>query len=374
MKFNKLAEDVIKRARTALYIEEPMYGILALRLQLEQDSSIKTMCVSHRTMYYNPDFVLELADKSKLLMKSAVAHEVLHCVYDHIDRIGGRIPGKWNAACDYVVNAGLKRDGFDLDSKWLFNQAFDGMTADHIYSLLPDSDENGNGPGADGGWGAMDEMQPGDPADAEANAAEWKVATIQAANAAKAQGKLPASMQVAVDAALGNKVNWRERLRRFVSVHSKNDYSWNRPQRRMLPYGYYLPSLHSESMGLLVPMIDTSGSVDDYTLNVFGSEIRAIKSAVRPIKLINIYCDARVNKVDEFGEHDQLTFRMVGRGGTDFRPPFRYIEEHDLKPACAIYLTDGEGPFPATPPPYPVMWVMTGDVIAPFGETVRIEP
>lgn len=367
---NTAARDQLIRARTALYLDHPMYGVLALRLVMVENTAIPTAAVSHTHVYYNPDFVLSLSHE---LTMSLMAHEVQHCMLDHIDRRGDRDPRRWNAAGDYVINAGLKEDGFKLGSGWLYNPDFAGMTTDHIYTLLEPPDGDGNGPAPDGGWGALDDTMPGDPAEAEVRAVEWQIATIQAANIAKAAGKLPSSMKRLIDAAEGNKVDWREKLRRFRTAHTKNDFSWTRPQRRMVPHGYYLPSLHSESLELVVNAIDTSGSIDQYTLDAFGSEVLAIQNVARPQRMINVYCDAAINHVDDFTEHDLITFQLHGGGGTDFRPPFKHVEDEGLKPTCLVYLTDGYGPFPTSPPPYPVMWVMTSDVVPPWGEYVRID-
>ena len=95
------------RARTALYIDHPFYGILALRLTMKEDLSVKTLCVNAKEIRYNPDFVATLNDDTT---KSAVAHEVGHIFWDHLERCAGRNPKKWNAAGDYVINAGLKED------------------------------------------------------------------------------------------------------------------------------------------------------------------------------------------------------------------------------------------------------------------------
>ena len=160
-----------------------------------------------------------------------------------------------------------------------------------------------------------------------------------AARIAKDAGKLPASMERFIDKLMNNKVHWRERLRRFAMLHSKNTISWNRLQRRMLPFGYCMPSRYSRSMGLIVNSIDTSGSVDQFQLDAFGSEINSIKLMARPKQMTNIYCDARVQKVDTYDEYQVPEFKMPGRGGTDFRPPFEYVKKNDLKPACFIYLT-----------------------------------
>jgi predicted metal-dependent peptidase len=370
------------RARTALYIEDPFYGVLTLRLRMVEDISIPTACISHTTLYYNPRFIETL---DQIETKTLVAHELLHILHDHINRRGGRHPGKWNAAADYVVNDvlvntevpdanGRMGKSFKLPKGGLYNPMFTGMTADHIYTLIPDSDGDPSSNAADS-FGAMDSMKEGEGTAEERETADldWKVAATQAAHIAKKQGKLPAGLERFIDDLVNNKVDWRAKLRKFATEISKTDTSWMRPQRRMLPFGYYLPSLHSESMGTFVSGIDTSGSIDDYTLQLFGAEIKAVRLAVNPLKMVNIYCDAEVAHVDEFEQTEELSFEAHGGGGTDFRPVFEYVESKSLRPACLIYLTDGYGSFPDTPAPYPVLWVMTTDVQPPWGEYVRIE-
>lgn len=36
-----------------------------------------------------------------------------------------------------------------------------------------------------------------------------------------------------------------------------------------------------------------------------------------------------------------------------------------IEPSCLIYITDGYGPAPDNPPPYPVLWILTGDGASP---------
>lgn len=361
----------LTRARTHLLLEQPFFGELALRLRLVERSSIPTLAVDGRNIFYNPDFIATLSDP---LIKAAVAHEVFHCVFDHIGRRGDRNPRKWNIAGDYVINAQLKDSGFQLGEGWLFNAAYAGMTTDHIYSLLPE-DVDGSGPGSGSGSGhgdPLDDCMDGDPDTVETDATDWKIATIQAASAAKAAGNLPASLARFIEELTTPKVDWRARLRRFVTERSQNDYSWMRPNRRFLGQGFYLPSLYSESMGEIVVAIDTSGSIDQATLNAFGSEVKAIVQSARPAKTTVIYCDAAINHVDVFAPTDELHFDMHGGGGTDFCPPFAYVAEHSIRPVCFVYLTDMYGRFPSDPG-YPVMWCATSNVIGPFGETIPIE-
>lgn len=362
---NPAAHKKLATARAQLLLNRGhgFWGTLALRLELVEEPQVKTLAVDGKHVFYNPDFVLSLSDS---LTRSALAHEVMHCVFDHMNRLQGRDLKKWNVAGDYAINQVLEDASFEIGKGWLLNAAYKDMSADEIYNLMPDL------PPDDGGDQALDEVLPGIATQAESNAIEWKIATIQAAQQAKAAGNLPSSMSRFIEDATKPQVNWREQLRRFVTQISKDDYAWSRPNRRYLSAGLYLPGLYSESMGDIVVCVDTSGSIDQKTLDTFGAEIKSIVAAVRPANTHVIYCDAEVNHVDTFGPYDDMRFKLHGGGGTDFNPPFEHVEQQQLRPECLVYLTDGYGPFP-NQPDYATLWVMTTDVEPPFGETIRIE-
>ncbi|MBS0454015.1 MAG: hypothetical protein JSS14_22155 [Proteobacteria bacterium] len=374
---NQAALDKLTLARSQLILDHGFFGMLALRLKLKEMPEVQrqamiargmrpTLAVNGKEVFYDPDFILTLTAP---LAKAALAHEVMHCVFEHIGRRGERNPMKWNKAGDYVINQVLKDSGFELGEGWLFEPAFNNMTADHIYNLL-DDDQDGGGGGGSGD--PLCDIMDGDPGDMAQQEVEWKVATVQAAQAAKMQGNLPASMKRFVEDLTAPQVNWREQLQRFVTQISKNDYSWMRPNKRFLERGFYLPTLYSESMGTMFIGIDTSGSIDQPTLNAFGAEIKAIHAAVRPERLVVAYCDAAINHVDEFGPNDELHFDMHGGGGTDMRKLFEYVEENALNPECMAVLTDLYTPFPDHID-HPTLWVATTDGTAPVGETIRIK-
>lgn len=354
----------LTRARTGLVLDAPFFGMLALRLQLVEEPKIPTAAVDGKHIFYNPEFI---AKQSYEETKTLIGHEVMHCVFEHIGRRGDREPRRWNQAGDFVINDVLVDSGFTPIKGWLHNKAYAGMTTDHVYEMLPPNDGNG------GAGDPLDDCQDGAPDDAAVNNVDWKIATVQAAQAAQAMGKLPGKLARFIDELTNPKVDWRAMLQRFISETSKNDYSWQRPNKRFLGQGFYLPTLHSETMGEIVVAIDTSGSIDQATLNAFGSEIKAIVQTSRPSKTIVIYCDSDVNHVDEFGPNDELHFEMHGGGGTAFKPVMDYVTENNITPVCLVYLTDLYGDHKFAAPDYPVLWCCTTDVVASFGETIPIE-
>lgn len=372
----------VTKARISLITMQPFYGTLAMRLHIQampEPMAVqlfdargfkRTMAVDGRNIWVWPQFIL---DTPQELVRSAIAHEVGHCAFQHIGRRGHRNPTKWNVAIDFATNLVLKDSGFEIGEGWLLDEQYRDMSADQIYNLLPDGGDGGGGYGdplCHAFNGPDDEGPSKDPTLEQ----DWKTAVAQAAFSAKQAGKLPANLERMVDEVLNTKTDWRTQLRRFVTEVSKGDYSWARPNRKMLgALGIYLPSLYSESMGPIGVFIDTSGSITDKMLGIFKAEVQAVCDAVMPERKIIIYCDSHVNHVDTFEREDELEMEMHGGGSTDFRPPFDHIEREDIHLACALYFTDGYGPFPDAPADYPTLWCMTTDVQPPWGEVVEVD-
>jgi predicted metal-dependent peptidase len=352
-----MQKDRLIQARTNLLLAQPFFGTLALKLQLVESSEVPTMATDGSSILWNPQFASTLSMKE---IEGVLCHEVLHCAAGHPWRRGLREMDKWNAACDYAINPLITKSGMLLPRGGLDDPAYHGMSAEEIYAKLP-SVPSGRRPG---------EVLDGDNPLEEA---EWKAAVSAAAQEARLQGKLPASLDRFVGEALRPRVDWRAVLRRFVQSTSRLDYSWKYPARRFLPAGLYLPSMRSESLPPIVCAVDTSGSIDDNLLAQFSSELTSIIEEARPEVLYVVYCDARVQRVEEYLPGDPLRLKPKGGGGTDFSPVFRWIKSNGIEPACLIYLTDLEGRFPSRAPDYPVLWASTMEREAPFGETIYLK-
>lgn len=110
----------------------------------------------------------------------------------------------------------------------------------------------------------------------------------------------------------------------------------------------------------LVIAIDTSGSCSAGTVRQFLAETLAIVSQrenfFRKMKVYLIQCDCLVQSVTVIRSAEEWArscehITIQGRGGTDFTPVFRYVEElrrkkelKDLK--ALLYFTDGDGVYP----------------------------
>lgn len=391
------AQKMVK-ARANLVMGHPFFGTLALRMKMVEDASVETAVTDGQAIKYNPKYV----DKLPLTkVQGLIAHTVMHPAFLHHTRRGARDKKKWNRACDESINTILKNAGFDLPEGRFANPAYNGMTAEHIYTLIPDDPGDGNGnqqggggagqpppgggqgqgqgddPGGDGGVEDSPQSQNGGGSQSQQNheEAEWKVAVAQAAHVAKQTGHLPGDIERMMEELFEPVLPWKDILRRFMTEKCNDDFSWKRGNRRFIAQGLYLPSrVSDDAMGELVVCIDTSGSIGQKELDEFGAEIRAIIADVRPQKTRIIYCDSRIAHIDEYGPDDDVQLAPHGGGGTDFRPPFHYLEENQIVPRALVYLTDGYGPFPEREPDFPTMWCINNfDVTPPHGEHLILE-
>lgn len=206
---------------------------------------------------------------------------------------------------------------------------------------------------------------------------EWRIAVKAAHTLSKVQGKLPLSLQRAFEDIEEPQVDWTDRVEGFFKRKlSGGRYDFRKPDRRFIVRDIFTPARSGYGAEVVVLANDTSGSVLDPTLNRWFAEMKGILQDVKPQRLIVMWCDAKVHRVDEVEDFDDLSRlkmkRAPGGGGTDFRPVFNAVKDMGLKPDALIYLTDGDGTFPSTAPDYPVLWGTIKKNTYPFGEVIDV--
>lgn len=396
----------MSRARTALLLDEPFYGQLALRLALCEDSSCKNAWTDARVLGFNPAYVETLADVE---LKGLVAHLVMHIAAGHPWRMEGRVEKTWNDACDYAINPVLKRAGFRLPQGSLERPEFDGKSAEAVYAVLaagpetpkdpaskgmpddesppkyagdPDADPSSESTDVSSSEEVPLDSAPGEvraPSGGEEQEAEWRMAVSAAS---KMQGDLSAGTRRMVDQFLAARTDWREVLRDLIErALTSETYSWAKPRGRYLHMGLYLPSLEGERVPPLVVVRDTSASISNRDLCGFNAEFLDIAETVKPEQLCLIDADAAVKRTlffepEDFGGDfpETMPDDALGGGGTSFIPALEWVGAHMESCGCLVYLTDLLGSFPATAPAFPVLWVVPEEldngVVPPFGDKI----
>lgn len=323
-----------------------------------------------------------------------VAHEILHNVWNHciLSRQyrlstkvkyadGSELPYDaqlMNVAMDLIINDLLitcKIGEFPTEG------CHDPKIATHKDSFL-DAYKKVFKQKPNGGGGFDVLLDPGasqgkhpDQASQDRSQTAWDVAVAAAMASAKAQGKLPVALERVFTDMLEPTASWQDLIRAFFARKvGSGSYDWRKPDRRLIQRDIYAPQRSGNGCGDVVVAVDTSGSIGQRQLDVFFAELRGILDDVRPNRLHLVWCDAKVHHVDELDESSDLGgLKPHGGGGTDFRPVFEWIDEHNVRPDALVYLTDGMGDFPEDEPNYPVLW---GDILKcaqyPFGEVVNI--
>lgn len=421
----------IARARSALITGAPFYAALLLHQELVERPSIKTMAVDGRRLIYAPDFVRGLNEPELI---GVLIHEVSHLALCHHTRRGSRDPEMWNIACDEAINSGIIAAGFALPADMYNSPEFRGQPAELIYSTLagrkPKPEEQGQDgkggqgagqgapqPGQDGkpgqdkaqGQGAGQDAGQGQPGagqgagagagqdgkaapdpgrcggvidaapDAAGNAAEAarmeSIVRQAIAVSVAAAGEMPGDLGRIMGELNRPRIPWRETVDRFVDNAAQSVTSWNRPDKRFLESGFFMPGRQRHSVSALVAFLDTSGSCNDAHVAAFGSEVQAILDTGRVERLHVVYVDSKVQGWQDFEAGDVVNLEPRGGGGTRFDVAWDHMRSHCPDAAAAIYLTDLDSKHFGRDPGIPVLWCVQGTrTRAPFGEVIPLDP
>ena len=354
------AREKLITARIGLLLKAPFFGNMATRLQLiNADEWCGTAATDGRKFYYNSEFINSLPLKQ---LEFLFGHEVLHVIYDHMDRRGDREPRLSNIAADYCVNADL------LDQKigekipvGLYDAKYKGWSYEEVYDHLYQNadkininklmsqllDEHLDGEDDSDGDGDGDKDGNGRPrlsaADKQAIKDEVKEAMLAAAQAVGA-GNLPAGVKRLVQDMTEPVINWKELIQQQIQSTIKDDWTWMRPSRRGWHLDAILPGRKPGEQIDVCIAIDMSGSIGEEDSRAFLSEIRGIMDSYDEYK-ITVWCfDTDIYNMQVFNSDNMDTienYQPMGGGGTDFMANWNFMIENNIEPKKFIMFTDG---------------------------------
>lgn len=386
--------EKLTTARVGLLLKAPFFGNMATRMRLIDASDwCPTAATDGRGFYFNESFINKLSVKK---LEFLFAHEILHCIFDHFGRLGSRDPQLANIAQDFAVNQILidERIGEKItEVKICVDSKYRGMAWEEIYDdlfakakkipmeellkqlgdLLDEHLKEGS---------AGDEGKDGRPCiskeDAQQIRDEIKQAMIQSAAAAGA-GKVPAGIQRMIKDLTEPKMDWRQLIQQEIQSIIRNDYSFQKFNRKSAHSGAILPGMREDVTIDIAIALDMSGSIGDEDAKTFLSEVKGIMDQYVDFK-INIWCfDTEIynhREINHDNSEDLVNYEPQGGGGTDFEANWGFMKNHDIQPKKFIMFTDG----------YPcgswgdedycdTIFIVKGnkEAEAPFGQTVIYE-
>ena len=365
----------VGKAKSLLILDHPFFGTACTKRPIIYTDTVPTAAMSATgQMYMNVDFCAPLSVRQLMFL---LAHEAMHYMLAHGLRRGHRDPKAWNIAADKVINDTLIDAGVGdfIDGGITLDGARE-MAAESLYDENDDGDGEGpGGLGNDIGDPTDADGQPLDDATIHQLEAEAKIDAIQSAKAAKAVGKLPASIERIIEELVNVTTPWYDILERFMAGKIKDGYSWNRPNRRFIARNIYIPGTdYVPKMGPVVIGVDTSGSIGPDEIAMFNGHINRIIDTCNPEVVHVVYCDYDVAGVDEYTPQDfPVTIQCKGGGGTSFKPVFDWIDNNAIEPECVVYLTDGYGDQSEFTTNHETVWLTTGTEAFDWGHVIKFE-
>lgn len=392
-KVDEEARQRIRDARVKLIIASGFFGRISMSLRLvNADSWCGTAATDGRNFYYNSRFVMKLTIPEVLFL---VGHEILHVIYDHMDRRGTRNPVGWNIAADYAINDILKRrkiGDFITTVPCLWDSKFEKMPAEEIYEILKKESEDflnqlsdmilddhmedqydGEGKNQKNKDGQESRPAPMSSEERERLRNDIRQQIIAAA-AQSESSDVPDDIARMIDELTNPKMNWRDLVAVDMTSHIKSDYSYRRPSRRAHHLSVVLPAaVPGEEVDIAIA-VDASGSVDNETFKQFMSEIRGIMSSFTGYNL-HVFCfhTSVVNPMDFTSENllQIEDYELPDTGGTDFDCIFDYLKERGKPVKQLVILTDGECSTWGDPMFTDTTWVLDNpsqSIVPPFGK------
>jgi predicted metal-dependent peptidase len=345
-------EDKVSQAMFILLLRHEFFGMVALRLRRVMTTNVKSGAVDGRTLFFNPGFLEALTIQETVFL---IAHETLHCVFEHFIRRNGRNPQWWNMAGDYVINYICKREGIGkLISNVLIDDKYANKTTEEIYdefekkaqeyldTLDDHCDVYEQGESQDENGDSTTTFRKLTPEEAKEVGDQIKGSIIQAG---KAAGNVPGEIRRLIDQFLNPKIRWQSLIEVSIASKERYDSSFSRPDRKSWSNasGVIFPGdLPGEQINVAIGL-DNSGSFTEEMLRKSLSEVKGMMDSYNTFK-IQIWCfDTQVSGYRVFTEdnYDELcTYEMTGGGGTAIACNWDYMIDNDIEADLFICFTD----------------------------------
>ena len=390
MLYGKLTpRQKLTKSRVNLNDTHPFFGHLTMRLVFEEKPECSSIGVfPDGKCEYNPEFIDKLSQDK---VDGVLCHEVMHCALEHFVRIGAKEHPLWNVSTDAVINALLLLDNMHLpeggilphnDTLKLYGVEIKDVhkkSAEEIYDKLYDAYKKNKDDTPDGfdehNYGAGKDDKNSNGGSGQQIDVDWEKELVEASTFAKMQGNLPAGIKRLVDGLLGNKIDWRGMLYKYIQNVLPYDYTWQRPNKKSYATGIYMPETLKEKIDVIID-IDTSMSISQKELQIFSSEVLGIVNSFENIELTILYNDTEVygpHRLQNPTADDIERLKPEGFGGTNHIPVFEWIDKNNSNAKLLICFTDGYTSFPKDVN-IDTLWVLSGNHCdkknIPFGNVI----
>ena len=386
---DKEAKEKVSTAKISLMTnsEYTFFATALIRLNMSYTRSIKTLATDGLNLFINPDFVIGLSNRQ---IAFGLLHEVMHVIYEHLNRIGSRDHRMWNIATDYVINNQLDSMGLDVIEGVCLDHQYDNMSADEVYARIKDKEKKQPGStsglspnfddfmqtpaGNDSNGNPFQSVTPDQITQQVQDIVDQSIVASQQAGA-KAMGNVPGQVLRDYQERTRPIIDWKTALADQMYAIGRQGSSFKRPSRRGLAQNLTLPGKLGKGLGRIDFAIDTSGSVSNDMFTQFVSEIAHVFDRFKPKEIGIMQFDHDLKARDIVKNTEEFRqIKMKGGGGTQIEPVLHKLK--DIPSRAMVVLTDGYFHLTkAMDPKKPVIWCIYDNPTwrPPFGSVIHFK-
>ncbi|WMI81089.1 vWA domain-containing protein [Anaerotignum sp. MB30-C6] len=420
----QIGNAILNASRNELYLSLRFMDIALSGLRYEMNLSSLYVGTDGEKVLFNPRYLVERYQSDPVLVNRLYLHMLLHCIFRHPFHMGNRDEALWGLACDIAVESiidalpvkatqlvvsdrrnelydQLKKDLKVLSAEGIYRKLSERNFTDKEFGKLQlefwvddhvfweqkkedNQNENNENQDNENNQENEDESEHNQQKQRELEEKWQQIGEKMETNLetfAKDLGESAGDLLQLLKIENREKYDYRHFLKKFVTL--KEDMRVDDDAYDYIFYTYGLslygnmPLIESleykevKKIEELVIAIDTSESCEGQTVRRFLEETYAIlKSSESFFHKVNIHIiqsDAKVQQDITITSQEDLekymdSFRLMGSGGTDFRPVFEYVDKLIAEKAFQnlkglIYFTDGYGTFPRRRPSYDTAFV-----------------
>ena len=163
---------------------------------------------------------------------------------------------------------------------------------------------------------------------------EWKDAAIKASNKMKGNG--PGNLKSKIEALYMTSTNWKKELRNVVGhAISPDEKRQAYANKNVLTAQNRIARTDKDrydNLDYMMAWIDSSGSMSDQQLRQCLGEVYAVALAKKPITLVVVQCDTKIQEIKEYHnlrdlQRELKNATVKGRGGTDLKPCWELLQK-----------------------------------------------
>lgn len=399
LEVEEVCEQILKNARNELYFHMRFLDISLSCLSFQIDFYAKGLGTDGFSIFYQPQYIGKLYKNGRVFVNRAYLHMVFHCLFCHLDKRGKRAKDYWNVACDIAVES--------MIDEWLIKCIYHAssmyrreiyrklrlnlkvLTAEGIYQRLQEMNltkeeylqlKNEFEVDDHGHWEHEDSLQKSRQRQKEWDDNREKMQTNMEtfSNEVSDDSK---SLLEQIKIENRERYDYKQFLKKFSVLKEEIEidpdsfdfifYTYGLSLYGNMPLIEPLESREVYKIEDFVIVVDTSMSCSGELIKRFLEETYDIlsegESYFRKINIHIIQCDEKIQQDTVITKQEEMkeymdNFTIIGQGGTDFRPPFEYVNQllkqgKFKKLRGLIYFTDGYGIYPVKKPIYDTAFV-----------------